>query len=183
MVSATPIRISMSNKITVWRYLFAVLLGGLLAACHGDSAMSRLAISDAASGFVPADAFDRRDEAGAPWVQISFSARRKPLEFAVDVQSAVANGWQVCRPKTPDWIGYEDASQAGTRYTQHIKYLFYKAGIQVVAIGTYYSESERSSVRQNGGDPMPVQHVFLVAGQATNQQARTEATEQALVCD
>jgi hypothetical protein len=174
----------MSNKTKIWRYLFAVLLGGLLGACHSEgSTVSRLAVSDAASELVPADAFDRRDEAGAPWVQISFSVRRKPLEFAVNVQSAVANGWQICRPKSPEWVGYEDASQAGTRYTQHIKYLFYKAGIQVIAVGTYYSESERSAVRQNGDPPMPVQHVFLVAGQATDQQARTEATEQSLVCE
>jgi len=174
----------MSNRVTIWRYVLAAVLGILLGACEGDGPTgSRRAIRDSANEFVPADAFDRRDEEGAPWVQISFNARRKPFEFAVDLQRAAANGWKMCRPKTTEWTGYEDASHEGAAYTQHIKYLFYKGGIQVTAISMYHSENEHSAVRRDSGDRMPIQQVFLVAGQATDQRARAEATELSLVCD
>jgi hypothetical protein len=175
----------MSKKMVLWRGLFAAALFMLLEACGSDTSnVSAPAVRDSANEFVPADAVDRRDEPDAPWVQISFNVRRKPFEFAIDIERAIASGWRICRPRTSDWTGYEDASQGSVRYTQHRKYLFYKDGVQVVAVGMYHSESEQSAVKPNGeGRNRPVQQVSLVAQRSTDQEARAEAAEQSLVCE
>jgi hypothetical protein len=132
---------------------------------------------------VPDDALDRRDEPSAPGVQISFSVRRDPFDFAIDIQRAASLGWRVCQPRTSNWTGYEDASQGNVIYTQHRKYLLYKAGVQVVAVGMYHSESEQAAVKPNDRGSKRLQQVFFVAQQATEQEAVSEAAEQSLRCE
>jgi hypothetical protein len=67
------------------------------AACSRDGGQDAV-LREAASGLVPDDAADKTTASGLPWVQISFTVRRPPLEFAIDearLGEAASKGWSL----------------------------------------------------------------------------------------
>jgi hypothetical protein len=156
------------------------------AACSRDGRQDAV-LSEHASGFVPNDAADKVTASGLPWVQISFTVRRPPLEFAIDearLSEAASKGWSLCRPSTTEWEGYADATVTPPRYTQHRIYVLHKDGILIMLTGLYYSDSEQDSVtKRPKSAEMPVQQVYVIARKATTEEALEAAAAQGLSCD
>jgi len=165
------------------------ILATLLGACthHSEAALGAAKLSESANAFVPEDSSDRKVAPNIPWVQIDFTVRRNPFQFAFSdsiLSQAIADGWAACRPKTSEWVAYEDQSIRPSQYIQSRKYGMYRRGILVILVGIYYSESEATSVKNHAGQSeMVPQHGVVIARNSTRDQALEWAASQDLSCE
>jgi hypothetical protein len=173
------------------RVAHAVAAFTTLLICLWASACSRddrqhAVLREHASSFIPDDAADKVTSSGLPWVQISFTVRRPPLEFAIDearLDDAASKGWSLCRPGTAEWEGYADATVTPERYTQHRAYVLHKDGILITLTGFYHSSSEQTAVaKRPESNEMPIQQVYVIVRRATAEEALEVAAAQRLSC-
>jgi len=156
-------------------------------ACSNRSAeLSRARLEGYASEFVPQDATGRKTEPGIPWVQLSFTVRRAPLEFPIDANrllQATADGWTLCQPMPSEWTSYLDMSVTPARYRQTRTYVLYREGVLLLLVGMYDGDSEATAVKRGGNRmEMPVQHVAVVARPSSAPESREVAARQNLTC-
>jgi hypothetical protein len=155
-------------------------------ACTRDGGRD-FVLREHASEFVPDDAADKVTASDLPWVQISFTVRRPPLEFAIDegrLRDAVAKGWSLCRPRTTEWEGYADATVTPAGYMQHRVYILHKDGILIMLTGLYRSTSEQAAVGKRTDEAdMPIQQVIVTARRAPIEEVAAMAAAQGLFCD
>lgn len=179
------------NAMIAWTPTVAILVAAsaaLLGACTQDgSDPTKASLRQHAEKFVPQDAVERIVEPELPWVQISFTVRRPPLEFAVDesrLAQARADGWALCQPTTSEWEGFEDARVTPVRYRQERVFVLYKGGVQITLLGIYDSPSKEVSVRKREGQTeTPIQRGYVIARKATEEEALAAAAAHGLSCE
>jgi hypothetical protein len=157
-------------------FVLACCLAGC-GATHEDS------LVPSAQDFVPSDATDKRVTT-EPSTQIAFKVRRPWLQFAVDerrIEQAKADGWKICRPRTAEWVGYEDASVTPPIYRRHRTYVLSRDGVLIQLFGIYDNPID-SIAGGNTAEQPPVQQGIVIASRATAAKVEQTANDFHLSC-
>lgn len=165
------------KRCTAWCLrVAAAAVTAALGACNQHAPAAQAPLAQAAESFVPLDAMERQLAPNLPWVQISFNVRRPWLQFAIDeqrIQQAQSEGWELCRPASAEWEGYEDATGPSLTYKRLRTYVLYREGVLIQLIGMYQSP---------GGAQQPIQQGVVIAREATKEEARQMAGNFQLTC-
>lgn len=159
--------------------LIAVCMS-VLNACTNDADEGSL--EEHANYFVPEDASEVVTAPDIPWVQKSFNVSRESSEFAIPADKLArtkSDGWRLCQPPGPEWMGFQDATLTPPRYTQQRAYVLYKDSVLVVLVGKYYSDAENTAAPSAKMD----QHGMVIVRNATDQEAQETADSFKLSCD